>query len=85
MKLLIYPVSQRPGVLKCSNENFRFIVQARFIFKQLFITSGMRLAAYKVPGYIELRDMLPKSKVGKLLRREVRVGEKRKAMKQTGT
>ncbi|MBU4276994.1 MAG: AMP-binding protein [Proteobacteria bacterium] len=31
-----------------------------------------RLAAYKVPQYIEFRDMLPKSKVGKLLRREVR-------------
>ncbi|HSH70823.1 MAG TPA: hypothetical protein VK997_12940, partial [Deferrisomatales bacterium] len=31
-----------------------------------------RLASYKVPQYIEFRDMLPKSKVGKLLRREVR-------------
>ena len=31
-----------------------------------------RLAGYKVPQYIEFRDMLPKSKVGKLLRREVR-------------
>ena len=26
-----------------------------------------RLAAYKVPSYIEFRDMLPKSKVGKLI------------------
>jgi long-chain acyl-CoA synthetase len=26
-----------------------------------------RLASYKVPGYIEFRDMLPKSKMGKLL------------------
>ncbi|MCF8033114.1 MAG: AMP-binding protein [Desulfarculaceae bacterium] len=31
-----------------------------------------RLAGYKIPQYIEFRDMLPKSKVGKLLRREVR-------------
>ena len=31
-----------------------------------------RLASYKVPSYIEFRDMLPKSKVGKLLRREIR-------------
>jgi len=31
-----------------------------------------RLASYKIPQYIEFRDMLPKSKVGKLLRREVR-------------
>jgi long-chain acyl-CoA synthetase len=31
-----------------------------------------RLAPYKIPHYIEFRDMLPKSKVGKLLRREIR-------------
>lgn len=37
-----------------------------------------RLAAYKVPSYIEFRDMLPKSKVGKLLRREIRDEERRK-------
>jgi long-chain acyl-CoA synthetase len=36
------------------------------------------LAAYKVPQYIEFRDMLPKSKVGKLLRREIRDEERRK-------
>lgn len=41
-----------------------------------------RLAAYKVPSYIEFRDMLPKSKVGKLLRREVRDEEKRRQSKQ---
>lgn len=35
-----------------------------------------RLAGYKVPQYIEFRDMLPMSKVGKLLRREVRDEEK---------
>ncbi|MGD9817952.1 MAG: class I adenylate-forming enzyme family protein [Desulfomonilaceae bacterium] len=40
-----------------------------------------QLAAYKVPSYIEFRDMLPKSKVGKLLRREIRDEEKRKAQK----
>lgn len=37
-----------------------------------------RLATYKVPSYIEFRDMLPKSKVGKLLRREIRDEERRK-------
>ena len=37
-----------------------------------------RLASYKVPQYIEFRDMLPKSKVGKMLRREMRAEEKRK-------
>ncbi|WP_319525466.1 AMP-binding protein [uncultured Desulfosarcina sp.] len=40
-----------------------------------------RLAAYKVPSYIEFRDMLPKSKVGKLLRREVRDDEIRRISK----
>jgi len=38
-----------------------------------------RLAPYKVPQYIEFRDMLPKSKVGKFLRRELREEERRKA------
>lgn len=37
-----------------------------------------RLASYEVPQYIEFRDMLPKSKVGKLLRRELRNEERRK-------
>jgi long-chain acyl-CoA synthetase len=36
------------------------------------------LVAYKVPQYIEFRDMLPKSKVGKLLRREIRSEEQRR-------
>lgn len=40
-----------------------------------------RLASYKVPGYIEFRDMLPKSKVGKLLRREIRDEERRRIAK----
>ncbi len=40
-----------------------------------------RLAPYKIPHYIEFRDMLPKSKVGKLLRREIRDEEKRKLEK----
>ncbi|MBW2144113.1 MAG: AMP-binding protein [Deltaproteobacteria bacterium] len=37
-----------------------------------------RLPAYKVPQYVEFRDMLPKSKVGKLLRRKMRDEELRK-------
>ena len=36
------------------------------------------LVSYKVPQYIEFRDMLPKSKVGKLLRREIRDEEQRR-------
>jgi len=41
-----------------------------------------RLAPYKVPQYIEFRDMLPKSKVGKLLRRDMRDEERRKISKE---
>ncbi len=41
-----------------------------------------KLATYKVPGYIEFRDMLPKSKVGKLLRREIRDEERRRVSKK---
>jgi long-chain acyl-CoA synthetase len=41
-----------------------------------------KLAPYKVPGYIEFRDMLPKSKVGKLLRREIRDEERRRISKE---
>jgi long-chain acyl-CoA synthetase len=37
-----------------------------------------RLASYKIPHYIEFRDMLPKSKVGKLLRRELRAEERKR-------
>ena len=43
-----------------------------------------QLASYKVPSYIEFRDMLPKSKVGKLLRREVRDEERRRMSKEKG-
>jgi long-chain acyl-CoA synthetase len=42
-----------------------------------------RLAPYKVPHYIEFRDMLPKSKVGKMLRREIRAEERRKRQAQS--
>jgi long-chain acyl-CoA synthetase len=37
------------------------------------------LVSYKIPQYIEFRDMLPKSKVGKLLRREIRDEERRRS------
>ncbi len=37
-----------------------------------------RLDPHKVPQYLEFRDMLPRSRVGKLLRREIRDEEQRK-------
>jgi long-chain acyl-CoA synthetase len=43
-----------------------------------------RLAPYKIPQYIEFRDMLPKSKVGKLLRREIRDEERRRISRDKG-
>jgi long-chain acyl-CoA synthetase len=41
-----------------------------------------KLAPYKIPDYIEFRDMLPKSKVGKLLRRGIREEERRRWLKR---
>jgi len=42
-----------------------------------------RLATYKTPEYIEFRDMLPKTKVGKVSRRELRADELKKLEKET--
>jgi long-chain acyl-CoA synthetase len=41
-----------------------------------------KLAPYKIPDHIEFRDTLPKSKVGKLLRREIREEERRRWLKR---
>ena len=53
--------------------------------QELIAWCRKRLASYKVPSYIEFRDMLPKSKVGKLLRREIRDEERRKMEKEKFT
>ena len=37
-----------------------------------------RLVSYEMPEHIEFRDMLPRSRVGKILRRELRDEERRK-------
>lgn len=44
-----------------------------------------KLAPYKIPDYIEFRDMLPKSKLGKLLRREIREEERRRWERKDNT
>jgi hypothetical protein len=54
---------------------------ARGVGSDLIKWCRERLASYKVPAYIEFRDMLPKSKVGKLLRREIRDEERRRVSK----
>ena len=46
--------------------------------QELIVWCRERLSAYKVPEYIEFRDSLPKSKVGKMLRREIRGYERKK-------
>jgi long-chain acyl-CoA synthetase len=40
--------------------------------RDLTLWLGQRLPPHKIPEYIEFRDSLPRSKVGKLLRREIR-------------
>ncbi len=40
------------------------------------------LTAYKVPKYVEFRDALPTTNVGKILRRELRDEELKKAANQ---
>ena len=42
------------------------------------------LAAYKVPKLVEFRDELPKTMVGKILRRVLREEEEKKAAQQAG-
>ncbi len=44
-----------------------------------------KLAPYKIPDHIEFRDMLPKSKLGKLLRREIREEERRRWERRNNT
>lgn len=48
---------------------------------ELIAWCRQKLPSHEVPQYIEFRDMLPKSKVGKMLRREVRAEERRKSEK----
>ncbi|VEN73013.1 AMP-dependent synthetase [Candidatus Desulfarcum epimagneticum] len=66
-------VGERVKALAVLKENARGISSA-----ELMRWCGTRLAPYKIPKYIEFRDMLPKSKVGKLLRREIRDEERRR-------
>jgi len=77
-------VSLHPGVLECaavgipdekSGEAVKlFVVKADAALSEDDLTSYCRenFTAYKRPKYIEFRDELPKSNVGKILRRELR-------------
>ena len=77
-------VSKHPGVLECaavgipdskSGEAIKMFV----ILKDPALTEAAlkdfcrtQLTGYKVPRYIEFRNELPKTNVGKVLRRELR-------------
>ena len=77
-------VSTHPGVLECacigvadalSGEAVKLFVVRRdpdLTREQLLHYCKEQLTAYKKPKYIEFRDDLPKTNVGKILRRELR-------------
>jgi acyl-CoA synthetase (AMP-forming)/AMP-acid ligase II len=74
--------------------NFRYVKEVfpETCLKRMIVTNYVDLLPMykrvfgmlfdKVPQYLEFRDMLPKSKVGKLLRREVREEERRRLEKE---
>jgi long-chain acyl-CoA synthetase len=77
-------ISSHPGVLECaaigvpdvkSTEAVKvFVVRAdpQLTAEELVRFAGTQLTPYKVPKLIEFRSELPKSNVGKILRRELR-------------
>ena len=77
-------VSLHPGVLECAAVGVTddrageavklFVVKSDPTLSEEDIASWCRdnFTAYKRPKYIEFRDELPKSNVGKILRRELR-------------
>ena len=79
-------ISNHPGVLECacvgvpdagSGEAVKLFVVRRdpaLTKQQLLDYCKEQLTAYKKPKYIEFRDDLPKTNVGKILRRELRDG-----------
>ncbi|MCJ9729020.1 long-chain-fatty-acid--CoA ligase [Bradyrhizobium sp. PRIMUS42] len=79
-------ISSHPGVLECaaigvpdakSTEAVKvFVVRAdpQLTAEELVSFAGTQLTPYKVPKLIEFRSELPKSNVGKILRRELRSG-----------
>ncbi|MBV8625395.1 MAG: AMP-binding protein, partial [Herbaspirillum sp.] len=77
-------VAQHPGVLECAcvgvpDEHTGEAVKLFVVRKDKALTSEVLMAyckeqftGYKKPKYIEFRDELPKTNVGKILRRELR-------------
>ena len=77
-------IASHPGVLECacigvpdahSGEAVKLFVVRRdptLTAEQLMNFCKEQFTAYKKPKYIEFRDELPKTNVGKILRRELR-------------
>lgn len=63
-------ITKRPGASVTENELFQYCRD--------------RLAAFKVPKFIEFRDVLPRSAVGKLLKRELVEEERQKRKSSAG-
>ncbi len=79
-------------VIGLSNPDFGELIKAIVVLKggtrgvnssELIKWCREKLAPYKIPDYIEFRDMLPKSKLGKLLRQEIREEERRRWLKRS--
>jgi long-chain acyl-CoA synthetase len=77
-------ISSHPGVLECavigipdakSTEAVKVFVvrlEPHLTAQDIINFAGTQLTQYKVPKHVEFRSELPKSNVGKILRRELR-------------
>jgi long-chain acyl-CoA synthetase len=76
--------ASHPGVLECgavgvpdgkTGEAVKLVIVRKdpsLTQEAMFLHCKSRLTAYKQPRYVEFRDSLPKSPIGKILRRELR-------------
>lgn len=76
--LCSFPCVVEAAVVGVADEKSGEAVKAYLVVKEPCTEADIRrhckqfLTAYKIPRYIEFRDVLPKSNVGKILRRELR-------------
>lgn len=85
-----HPAVKEACVIGISNPEVGELIKAIVIFKEgirgissseLIKWCRERPAPYKIPNYIEFRDMLPKSKIRKLLKWEIREEKNRRWVK----
>jgi len=84
-------LTQHPDVLECAaigvadpkaGEVVKMFVVAtnpNLTAEQVIVYCKENMAGYKVPKFVEFRDDLPKSNVGKVLRKELKAEEQAKA------